>query len=73
MNSDWDGESIVILDFGSQYTQLIGRRVRGEGVFSVILPHHAGEDEILENKPCGIILSGGPANVDDEDSPGLEA
>lgn len=73
MNGEWDGESIVILDFGSQYTQLIGRRVRSEGVFSVLLPHDATPEEIAENKPCGIILSGGPANVDEEDSPGLKA
>jgi len=73
MGDEWNGESIVILDFGSQYTQLIGRRVRSEGVFSVLLPHNATREEILENKPCGIILSGGPANVDEHDSPRLEA
>jgi GMP synthase (glutamine-hydrolysing) len=70
--SDWDGESIVILDFGSQYTQLIARRVRAERVFSVILPNGASPDEILKQKPSGIILSGGPASVTDPDSPGID-
>jgi GMP synthase (glutamine-hydrolysing) len=63
------GESIVILDFGSQYTQLIARRVREERVFSVILPPGASLDAIRAEKPWGIILSGGPASVSDEGSP----
>jgi GMP synthase (glutamine-hydrolysing) len=63
------GDSIVILDFGSQYTQLIARRVREERVFSVILPPGASLDEIRAEKPWGIILSGGPASVTDEGSP----
>jgi len=65
--------SIVILDFGSQYTQLIARRVRGEKVFSAILPPWATLDEIQEYKPCGIILSGGPASVTSTGSPKLKA
>jgi GMP synthase (glutamine-hydrolysing) len=70
---DWEGESIVILDFGSQYTQLIARRVRGEKVFSVILPPTSKLDEIKAAKPIGIILSGGPASVHRAGSPGLAA
>jgi GMP synthase (glutamine-hydrolysing) len=70
---DWEGESIVILDFGSQYTQLIARRVRAERVFSAILPHSSTLDAIRAEKPLGMILSGGPASVTASGSPGLEA
>ncbi|MDD3641917.1 MAG: glutamine-hydrolyzing GMP synthase [Candidatus Krumholzibacteria bacterium] len=73
MQKDWNGESVVILDFGSQYTQLIARRVRAEQVFSVILPHSARLEEIIAEKPRGIILSGGPATVTDEEAPRLDA
>ncbi len=71
--NEWEAESIVILDFGSQYTQLIARRVRGEQVFSVILPNSASLEEIASHRPAGMILSGGPASVEAEDSPDLEA
>ena len=56
-------ETLVILDFGSQYTQLIARRVREQKVFCKILPYHAPPAQILAEKPKGIILSGSPANV----------
>jgi len=56
-------DTIVILDFGSQYTQLIARRVREHHVFSKILPYNASLAEIIRENPCGIILSGSPANV----------
>jgi GMP synthase (glutamine-hydrolysing) len=61
--------SIVILDFGSQYTQLIARRVREHNVFSVVLPCTASIAEIQANHPIGIILSGGPCSVYDADAP----
>ena len=64
-------ETLVILDFGSQYTQLIARRVRELGVFSVILPYNAPTSEITQHQPKGIILSGGPASVYDAGAPGL--
>ena len=64
-----DTSSIVILDFGSQYTQLIARRIREQNVFSVVLPCTAGVDEIRAQKPLGIILSGGPCSVYDADAP----
>jgi GMP synthase (glutamine-hydrolysing) len=73
VDRDWEGESIVILDFGSQYTQLIARRVRAERVFSVILPPSSNLAEIKSEKPIGIILSGGPASVTAADSPELGA
>ncbi len=60
---------IVVLDFGSQYTQLIARRVREQNVFSVVLPCTAPLDELCRYKPTGIILSGGPCSVYDADAP----
>jgi GMP synthase (glutamine-hydrolysing) len=62
---------IVILDYGSQYTQLIARRIRSQEVFSQILACTATREEVLEYQPKGIILSGGPASVHEDDSPGL--
>ncbi|MFH1752759.1 MAG: glutamine-hydrolyzing GMP synthase [Candidatus Omnitrophota bacterium] len=62
-------DSVVILDFGSQYTQLIARRVREQGVFSEILSYDTKASEILMRAPKGIILSGGPASVKTEKSP----
>ncbi len=64
-----DPQSIVILDFGSQYTQLIARRIREQNVFSVVLPCTASLDEVRSYKPVGIILSGGPCSVYDADAP----
>ena len=64
-------DSVIILDFGSQYTQLIARRVRESNVYCEILPYNAPLDSILSRKPKGIILSGGPASVYDEDAPRL--
>ncbi|HEX6880184.1 MAG TPA: GMP synthase (glutamine-hydrolyzing), partial [Terriglobales bacterium] len=62
-------QSIVVLDFGSQYTQLIARRIREQNVFSVVLPCTAPLDEIKGYNPVGIILSGGPSSVYDADAP----
>jgi GMP synthase (glutamine-hydrolysing) len=64
-----EDQSIVILDFGAQYTQLIARRVRELKVFSVVLPCTVSLDEIKSYKPAGIILSGGPSSVYDSDAP----
>ncbi|WP_114210513.1 glutamine-hydrolyzing GMP synthase [Acidisarcina polymorpha] len=64
-----DTSSIVILDFGSQYTQLIARRVREQNVFSVVLPCTASIEEIRSYHPIGIVLSGGPCSVYDADAP----
>jgi len=62
-------QTIVILDFGSQYTQLIARRIREQNVFSVVLPCTAPLSEIEALHPLGIILSGGPSSVYDADAP----
>jgi GMP synthase (glutamine-hydrolysing) len=61
--SDLQSQRILILDFGSQYTQLIARRVREIGVFSEIRPWDISEADITEFNPNGIILSGGPESV----------
>jgi GMP synthase (glutamine-hydrolysing) len=60
---------IVVLDFGGQYTQLIARRIREQQVFSAILPCSASVEEIRCYEPAGIVLSGGPSSVYDEDAP----
>lgn len=62
-------EAIIILDFGSQYTQLIARRVREAGVYSEIVPFNLPVAEILARHPRGLILSGGPSSVYDEGAP----
>lgn len=59
---------IIILDFGSQYNQLIGRRIREMEVYSEIVPFNTPLDEILAKKPAGIILSGGPSSVNAPDA-----
>jgi GMP synthase (glutamine-hydrolysing) len=64
-------DSVIILDFGSQYTQLIARRVRESNVYCEILPYNAPLEAVLAHRPKGIILSGGPASVYDEDAPRL--
>ncbi len=67
-----DTSTIVILDFGSQYTQLIARRIREFNVFSVVLPCTASLEKIRELKPKGVILSGGPCSVYDADAPAAD-
>jgi GMP synthase (glutamine-hydrolysing) len=62
-------ESILIVDFGSQVTQLIARRVREAGVYSEIAPFSMAAEAFERMKPKGIILSGGPASVTERDSP----
>ena len=65
-------EKIIILDFGSQYTQLIARRVRESKVYSEIYPYNISLDRIRELQPKGIILSGSPSSVYDDKSPCIE-
>jgi GMP synthase (glutamine-hydrolysing) len=62
-------QSIVVLDFGAQYSQLIARRVREQNVYSVVLPCNASIEQIRNQHPVGIILSGGPCSVYDKDAP----
>ena len=62
-------ETVLILDFGGQYTQLIARRVREIGVYCEIVPYNTPIDSIWQKKPRGIILSGGPASVYEPGAP----
>ena len=62
-------QSIVVLDFGAQYSQLIARRIREQNVFSVVLPCNAKLEEIQSYRPAGLVLSGGPSSVYDADAP----
>ncbi len=62
-------ERVLVLDFGSQYTELIARRVRELGVYAAVLPWDATAEEILAFAPRAVILSGGPSSVCDEGSP----
>ncbi|MFT7878764.1 MAG: glutamine-hydrolyzing GMP synthase [Sulfurimonas sp.] len=59
---------ILVLDFGSQYTQLVARKLRESGVYTEVIPYHESIEEIKARKPQGIILSGGPASVYAEDA-----
>jgi GMP synthase (glutamine-hydrolysing) len=63
---------VLVLDFGSQYTQIIARRVREAGVYSEIRPCHTPIADIQKINPTAIILSGGPASVTDKDAPAFD-
>ncbi len=65
-------DEVVVLDYGGQYSQLIARRVRELGVFSELLPHHVGAEEVRKRRPKGLILSGGPASVYAPGAPRLD-
>ena len=65
-------DRIVILDFGSQYTQLIGRRIRDMHVYCELLPWHAKKEEALDSHTRGIILSGGPQSIYAEGAPYIQ-
>ncbi len=64
---------ILILDFGSQYTELIARRIRELNVYSEVISHSTSAEDIKDKAPEGIILSGGPASVSDQDAPTIDA
>jgi len=66
---DW----IAVLDFGSQYSQLIARRIREQQVYSELVRHDVTAAELAERRPSGIILSGGPSSVFDEGAPSCDA
>jgi GMP synthase (glutamine-hydrolysing) len=66
---DKPNEIIVVLDFGGQYNQLIARRIRDLGVYSELLPYNTPVERIRELQPKGIVFSGGPASVYEENSP----
>ena len=62
-------DTVLIIDFGSQVTQLIARRVREQGVYSEIVPFNRAEDALERLKPKAVILSGGPASVTEFGTP----
>src|SRR5438128_4120433 len=66
-------QTIIVLDFGSQYTQLIARRLRELSVYSEIWPSNAPADRIRARGPIGIVLSGGPKSVSDPGAPTCDA
>jgi GMP synthase (glutamine-hydrolysing) len=69
LNEKRDHEIVIILDFGSQYTQLIARRVREAGVYCEILPYNTPLEGIRARHPRGLILSGGPSSVYEKEAP----
>ena len=69
MTQDIHRDRLLILDFGSQYTQLIARRIREVGVYCEIIPWDSSNDDIAAFGPSGVILSGGPESVTASDSP----
>jgi len=73
MNPDIHSQLVIVLDFGSQYTQLIARRIRECHVYCEIHPFDLSTQEIETRKPRGIVLSGGPASVSMDDSPRPDA
>ena len=71
-STDSQQPTVLVVDFGAQYSQLIARRVREAGVYSEIVPHTLTSREILERKPAAVILSGGPSSVWAEDAPTID-
>ena len=65
-------ETIIVLDFGSQYTQLIARRLRELSIFSEIWAPDTPADAIRARRPAGVILSGGPKSVSDQGAPACD-
>ena len=70
MSANLHTAKILILDFGSQYTQLIARQVREVGVYCEVRAYDISVDELREFDPAGIILSGGPESVTLGEAPG---
>ncbi len=66
---EFEGDRIVVLDFGAQYSQLIARRIREQGVFCEIVPGTVDAETLRARKPVGIVLSGGPSSVLDAAAP----
>ena len=70
--SDPTEESVLVVDFGAQYAQLIARRVREASVYSEIVPHTITAAEVREKAPTGIIFSGGPKSVHVDGAPMID-
>ena len=67
-----DFPTVLVVDFGAQYAQLIARRVREADVYSEVVPHSLSTEEILARRPAALILSGGPSSVYSEEAPRLD-
>ncbi len=70
--TDAPQQTVLVVDFGAQYAQLIARRIREARVYSEIVPHDVEVEELLARQPAAIVLSGGPASVYAPDAPGLD-
>jgi GMP synthase (glutamine-hydrolysing) len=67
-----DDQTVLVVDFGAQYAQLIARRVRECHVFSAIVPHDISADELAARRPAALIFSGGPKSVHEDGAPGVD-
>src|SRR5580700_8704436 len=67
-----DFDTVLVVDFGAQYAQLIARRVREARVYSEIVPHTISAEAVAARRPAGIVLSGGPASVHVAGAPRLD-
>lgn len=68
-----DQQTVLVLDFGAQYAQLIARRVREAHVYSEVVPHTISVEELAARKPAAVILSGGPSSVYEDGAPQVDA